>query len=132
MLIPTLRILAENKDNEYPQNIFEIGTVFSKDKENKTESGVEENENLIIALCPGNFTQAKQTLDYIVKALSTNYKMEESEKTGLINGRTGSISINGKEVGYLGEVHPETLKSWSIKMPLSVIEISLEEIFKAI
>jgi len=36
LLIPTLRNLSENKDNDYPQKIFELGTVFSKD--NKEEN----------------------------------------------------------------------------------------------
>jgi phenylalanyl-tRNA synthetase beta subunit len=30
LLTPTLRILQENKNADYPQNLFEIGTIFSK------------------------------------------------------------------------------------------------------
>jgi len=132
LLIPSLRILSENKDNEYPQRFFELGTVFSPDKQNKSESGVLEQQNLIIALCPSNFTEAKQILDYLFKMLSLDHEIKDIAKTELIEGRTGSINLKGKQIGYLGELHPETLRNCGIKYPVSVIEISLEEIFNLI
>ena len=128
LLIPSLRILDENKDNEYPQKFFEIGTVFAKDS--NMETGIKESENLIIASSPGNFTEMKQILDYLAKMLSIKYEIKESSKKEFIEGRTGEIKINNKSCGFIGEIHPEILRAWSIKMPLSVLEISLDEIFK--
>ena len=128
LLPSSLRTLAENKDNEYPQNLFEIGTVFSKNAE--AETGIKETENLIISLTPGNFTQIKQILNYLTKNLEISYEIESSVHPNLIEGRTASIKINDNKVGYIGELHPQTLKEWNIKMPCSVLEISLEEIFK--
>lgn len=127
LVIPALRILSENKDNEYPQKIFEIGKVFSLDK--KEDTGIKEKDSLVIATSPGNFTEVKQIIDYILRNLELNYEIKESKKRNLIEGRTGSISINGKEIGYIGEVHPETLQNWGIKMPVAIISLSLEEIF---
>lgn len=128
LLIPALRILTENKDNEYPQNIFEIGTIFKKDSTSETKIG--ESENLIIACSPSNFTNLKSILDYLAKILDIKYELKESSHKGLIEGRSGTILINNKSIGYIGEIHPKILKDWNIKMPLSVIELSLEEIFK--
>lgn len=128
LLQPTLKTLTENKDNEYPQNLFEIGTVFSKNLDEET--GVKEIENLIISLSPGNFTKTKQILDYLTSSLNITYKLEESTHPNLIPGRTASIKIKEKQIGYLGELHPNTLKKWGIKLPCAVMEISLEEIFK--
>jgi phenylalanyl-tRNA synthetase beta chain len=132
LLIPALRILSENKDNEYPQKIFEIGTIFKKDKENKTETGIIEHENLIIALTPSNFTEAKQILDCLFKNLDIRYSLEEAETSFTIEGRTGRIRLNNTPIGYIGEVHPETLKDWNLKLPLTIIELSLEEVFESI
>ncbi len=39
-------------------------------------------------------------------------------------------SKNEKIIGFLGEVHPKILRNWKIKMPVSIFEINLEEIFK--
>lgn len=130
LLIPSLRIISENKDHEYPQKIFEIGTVFESDHKSNFETGIKESEHLCIASSPSNFTELKQIIDYIMRMFSINYTVQKSSRKGLIEGRTSSILINNKEIGYFGEVHPETLRDWSIKMPLTILEISLEEIFK--
>ena len=129
LLIPALRIFSENKDNEYPQRTFEIGTTFKKDLASNTETGIKESEHLIIASSPGNFTELKQMLDYLARMLDIKCELKEGRHEHLIEGRTGKIILGGKDIGYIGEIHPETLQTWNIKMPLSVLEISLEEIF---
>ncbi len=140
LLIPTLRILAENKDNEYPQKIFEIGTIFKKLKEIETsknlgalgtETGIKESEHLVIALTPGHFTDIKQIIDYLTRMLDINLELKEAKHEHLIESRTGEILAEGKKIGYLGEIHPETLQDWNIKLPVSILEISLEEIFNS-
>ena len=129
LLIPALRILSENKDADYPQKLFEIGTVFSQDKQDKTETGIQETENLIIIVSPANFTEMKQILNHLTKMLNLSYILKEAINKDLIEGRTAQILINNKPIGYLGDIYPKTLNAWGIKMPVAVIEISLEEIF---
>ena len=52
-IIPSLlQVLSENKHNEYPQNIFDIGTAFKK---GNSETGVVENDRLAICLCNEEF-----------------------------------------------------------------------------
>ncbi len=127
LTIPGLRILAENKDNEYPQRLFEIGTVF---KRNKQE--IQEALHLALFLTPSNFTTMKQTVDYLMRMLGLSYSLQEEETAFCIPGRAGSIICKGKHLGYLGEAHPETLKAWNIKMPLALVEINLTELFTLI
>jgi len=151
LLIPSLRILAENKDHDYPQKTFEIGTVFSPDRSNKEETGIKENTHLIALASPANFTKIKQVLDRITSLFNIEYELKENSIHGFIDGRTAEIIINnknsgldnrrvggwdnhsptrGKLIGYIGELHPETLRAWTIKMPVAVLEISLDGIFK--
>ena len=127
LLIPILRTLSGNKDNEYPQKIFEIGKVFNEEK-NK-ENNIIESEKLVIGLTPGNFTEIKQILEYLDRSLNLNFELSEAKAEGLIEGRTGKIMLEKKEIGYFGEMHPEYLKKWNLKMPLAILEIKLEEIF---
>jgi len=129
LLVPCLRMFSENKDNEYPQKVFEIGTIFKKDKNNKAETGVDEKEHLLIALSPSNFTEIKQICDYLFKNLGLSYELKESTHKDLIEGRTGAIVIDKKDVGCIGEMHPNTLKDWGMKMPIAMININLDEIF---
>jgi len=124
-----LKILSENIDSEYPQKIFEIGKVFRMGGEK-----IIERENLSIAITPGNFTEIKQIFEYLFRMIDMEIKLEESEAEEVpihfIEGRTASIKINDKRVGFIGEIHPKILKNWKIKMPVAVLEISLEEIFE--
>ncbi|MEK6850061.1 MAG: phenylalanine--tRNA ligase subunit beta [Nanoarchaeota archaeon] len=130
LMIPALRILSENKDNEYPQKIFELGTVF--DKNERSETGIDEKEHLIIAYTPGNFTEIKQCIDYLMKMLDIKYEIKEGKHDWLIDGRTGQVIVKKFNIGYIGEVHPNTLRNWNIKMPVSLVEIDLDEMFKAL
>ena len=47
-----------------------------------------------------------------------------------IDGRVAEIMIEGKIIGYLGEIHPKILKNWKIRIPVALLEIDLEELFK--
>ncbi len=130
LLIPSLRILSENKDSEYPQRIFEIGRVFNKNS--SKENGIEEKDHLIISLAPANATEIKKHIDYLFKMLNLDYNIKEIVKPELIEGRTCGIILNNKQIGYFGEVHPNNLKENNLSMPISLAEISLDEIYSMI
>ncbi len=117
-----LKNLSENVDSEYPQKIFEIGKVFDSD--------TSEKEKLCIALTPGNFTELKQTLEYLFRMLNKKINLEEVDNPPIwfINGRVAKIKLENKEIGFLGEIHPKILKNWKIKMPVTLLEINLKEI----
>lgn len=120
-----LKNLSENTDSEYPQKIYEIGKIF------KLKENIEEIENLALAIAPGNFTEAKQILEYLFRSLEIRIALEEAEKfpVSFIEGRVAKIICNEKNIGYIGEIHPRILRNWKIKMPIALFEINLEEIF---
>lgn len=124
-----LKNISENIDAEYPQKIFEIGKVFNQNEETNK---IEEKTNLAIAITPGNYTEIKQTIEYLFRMMDLNLDFEEPKKVEsiLIEGRSANIILKNKKIGYIGEVHPKILSNWKIKMPISILEIDLEEIFK--
>jgi len=124
-----LKNISENVDAEYPQKIFEIGTVFNQGEHSNK---IEETTNLAIALTPGNYTEIKQTIEYLFKMANLDLNFEEPKKIPsiLIEGRSANILLKNKKIGYIGEVHPKILSNWKIKMPIAILEINLKEIFK--
>jgi phenylalanyl-tRNA synthetase beta chain len=60
--------------------------------------------------------------------LDIKYDLKEAKSPILIEGRTGSILVNNKIIGHLGETNPETLNNWNLKLPVSILEINLDEI----
>ena len=126
LLCNILKTLAENIDKDYPQKIFELGPVFSIDKEKET--GISEKEQLCFALAPGNFTEAKQILQYLERMLSIKLELEAGEHASTIPGRTAIVLHNKKEIGVVGEIHPSILKKWHLKLPVSIVQLNLSSI----
>tara|TARA_Y100000034_G_C6895949_1_gene413055 strand:- start:384 stop:2003 length:1620 start_codon:yes stop_codon:yes gene_type:complete len=124
-MIPSLmKILSENKHYEYPQKIFEVGTVFGK----------EEFERVGLLSCHGNtnFTEVKQILDYLFSSLNLEYKLEDDNHGSFIKGRVGRVTCKGKKVGYIGEISPSVLDKFNLDVPIASFEVNLSELYKLI
>ncbi|MFH2021171.1 MAG: phenylalanine--tRNA ligase subunit beta [archaeon] len=131
LLAGLMQILSENTHNEYPQNLFEIGSVF---KLGKTETGVVEPRKLAGIICESecNYTKIRQVVDYLLKNLDIKYEIKESNHESFITGRAGDIVIDGKKIGSLGELHPQVLSNFGVEMPASGFEIDMDPIFNAV
>lgn len=129
-----LKILSENTSAEYPQKIFELGRIFEIDEKGGTETGIRETERLCIA-CAGldtTFTEIKQTAEYLAKMLGRKVRIEPAEHSSFISGRCGKIFIGDEKeaAGHIGEIAPNLLSNLKIRMPVSALEIDIEEFLK--
>ena len=132
-LIPSgLKVLSENQHHDYPQNIFDIGTVFVKDE--KQETHVKEYKRVSILLCheKTDFTEIKQVLDALFHALGVQYQIQETEHQSFIPGRVGRIAVKDTKLAYIGEIHPQVLENWGLTTPVTALEINLTELFEFI
>ncbi|MCD5390864.1 phenylalanine--tRNA ligase subunit beta [candidate division NPL-UPA2 bacterium] len=125
-LIPGLvKVESNSSQIEYPHRIFEVGEVVLKEDEPRAELR-------LACLMSGreiNFTDVHRTLESLLETLSLPYKLQAAPDHSFIGsfieGRFGTVEVNGKEIGIIGELHPEVLYNWSIKMPASALEITL-------
>lgn len=124
-----MRILSENTNKAYPQNIFQIGTIFKHNED--METNVEENDRLAVCLCgsDSNFTKIKQVLDALANALDIKYGSKETDHGSFIPGRVARISVKDKEVAYIGEISPNVLSNWNLQMPVACFELNLSDLF---
>lgn len=124
-----LKVFSENVNNEFPQRIFEIGRVFSL-KDNSPH----EKNNIALAICPGNFTELKQILNYLFKMMGKSVQFEEPKENPeyFIKGRVAEIKLENKALGFLGEIHPRILRNWKIRMPVALFEMDFDDIMKSI
>lgn len=60
--------------------------------------------------------------------LNKKYEIKETEDSNYINGRVGEIIMGDKPIGKIGEISPRAIKNFKLKMPISAIEIDLEEL----
>ena len=131
-MIPSLlEILSNNKHHEFPQKIFELGYCF---KENKSKTRVEELTRLGVLTSHKevSFTEVKQILDNLMKLLDLKYEIKDADHPSFIDGRVGRISVNDKDVAYIGEINPKVLYNWELEMPVSGFELNLTELYKFI
>lgn len=126
-MIPSLLdTLTHNKHNDYPQHIFDMGIVFTKDP--KEETGIKEQSYLSVALCEEgvDFTKIKQILDYVFSNLNTTYEVKESSNKTFMEGRVGEIIVKGKTIGTIGELNPEVLSNFQLEYPVAAFELNID------
>ena len=128
LLANSIQILSENSDATYPQKIFELGRVFSHSLD--SETGIKEDEKLCISLCSegANFTEIKKVLDYLTRMLDITYEIKEKSNPSFIEGRCGSVVVNDKEIGVMGEINPTVIRNNKIKMPVASLELEIGDL----
>jgi phenylalanyl-tRNA synthetase beta chain len=122
-------VLMRNKHVDYPQKIFEQGTV-SAIKEGK----IKDFERISVLTCHANadYTEIKQSFDYLFRMLGIEYEMEDTDHGSFIKGRVSRVSIKGKKVAFVGEISPIVLNAFGVDMPAAAFELNLSELFEAV
>lgn len=129
-LLPSLvEFLSNNQHVEYPQKIFELGTVVILD--NTCETRAREEQKLAAAVTHANagFTEIKSALDAFFANLNLEWQIEETVHPSFIDGRVGKARIDGAEVGIVGELHPLVLEAWSLEKPVAAFEVNMSRIY---
>ncbi len=124
-LIPMLmETLENNRHRNLPQRIFEVGEVYDRGETiNLAGSSIHSS---------ASFTEIKGTVGKILEAMGLTLNIKESDLPFLISGRQAYIMVDGKNVGFFGEVHPRILERYNLGNPAVVFEINLEKIYPQI
>ncbi|MGI0051512.1 MAG: phenylalanine--tRNA ligase subunit beta [Nitrososphaeraceae archaeon] len=119
--------LSYNVHEEYPQKIFEIGKTFGFN--NKiTEQW---NLGVLLASNNANYTEAKSILQSIFKI---NFEMEfttrRNDNNLFLKGRSADILYENKLIGFIGEISPDLITKFNLRVPLSGFELNLSTCFQ--
>ena len=128
-----MQTLQVNRTNEYPQRIFEIGSVFTKDPH--AHALADESVLLAVVLSHKNasYTEAMQVLDYLLRMLHVEYTVIDDDVGCFLKGRCARIVLkNGFKIAYVGEMHPHVLENFGIEMPVVGFELNLTELFTVV
>ncbi|MGI0042360.1 MAG: phenylalanine--tRNA ligase subunit beta [Nitrososphaeraceae archaeon] len=123
-LLPSLvDAIGHNIHSSYPQNIFEVGKVFTK---GETET---EKWHLCVAVAynRADYTSIKSILQAFLKvAFGKDVTTIPSSHSGeYANGRSADIMLEGKIVGRIGEISDFVRQSHRIRVPVAAYEIDL-------
>ena len=121
-----MEFLEDNKHEDLPQKIFEIGDVLYLDneKENKTVS----SKKLAALIChsTANFTEIKSVINSVLTNLGYSMEISDSENKSFIEGRVADVkgsSQNGFIKGFFGEISPEVISNFTLEYPVIAFEI---------
>ncbi len=130
-LMPSvLSILSASAHDPMPQNIFEVGHVFS------IHAGkVSEEVMACFATCgsKADFAAVKSHLMGLIRSFGTaDVSFKDASSRSLITGRRAKVYVNHKEVGTIGEVHPIVLNNFKIEEPVSIAEMNIGKLMAAL
>ncbi len=121
-----MEFLEDNKHEDLPQKIFEIGDVLYLDdsKENKTVSA----KKLAALICHShaNFTEIKSVVTSVLTNLGYSIEIADSENNTFIEGRVADVTgvaEKGTVRGFFGEVSPEVITNFTLEYPVIAFEI---------
>ena len=116
-----MEFLEDNKHEDLPQKIFEIGDVLYLDdsKENKTVS----SKKLAALIChsTANFTEIKSVMTSVLSNLGYTMEISDSENKTFIEGRVADVegvSEKGYVKGFFGEISPEVITNFTLEYPV--------------
>ncbi|ABK76722.1 phenylalanyl-tRNA synthetase beta subunit [Cenarchaeum symbiosum A] len=114
--------LAANIHHEYPQRLFEIGTVFGRG------SPVSEQGSLCAASSHGSagFTEIKSTLQSAARhILGGTCKTRPAPHDIFEEGHSAEVLVGGKVIGIAGELSGTVRERFRLREPVSAFEIKL-------
>ena len=121
-----MEFLEDNKHEDLPQKIFEIGDVLYIDetKENKTVA----SKKLAGVIChsTANFTEIKSVVTSVLANLGYSMEITDSENKTFIAGRVADVTgvaQKGSIKGFFGEVSPEVITNFTLEYPVISFEI---------
>ncbi len=110
----------------YPHNIFETGKIATLDASENSGTATKNYLGFLSSNHDMGFTKLSNTVSAILFYTNNDYTLEALEDPRFISGRAATILVQGKVVGFFGEVHPQVLENWNIQMPTGVCEIDLD------
>lgn len=126
LLNTLLEFLENNKHQDLPQKIFEIGDILYTDDSETLK--VRPGKKLAALSChsTANFTEAKSLINTVLDNLGYTYDIVNSDNSSFLAGRVANVegeSENSKIKGVFGEISPKVISSFELEYPVVGFEI---------
>jgi phenylalanyl-tRNA synthetase beta chain len=123
-LLPGLiDVLSRNIHEPYPQKLFETGVVFSKISDEIKE---EIHLACVCAHNDVNYTEIKSVLQSVLKTgFGMSCDTQMASNIMFSGGRVANIVMRNKTNGVIGEISPEVIDNFKLRVPVAGFEIKL-------
>ena len=128
-LLPSLmKNLMDNRHESFPQRLFEASDVGRVNP--RVETRVERRLHVagVSSHSTANFTEVKSCVEALLHNMSLKkWKIKPIRHPSFLEGRVAAVYVKRKELGVLGEMHPEVLNNFELENPTSAFEIDVEQ-----
>lgn len=132
---------ANRRHHEGPLRLFEIGFEYLP-----VEADLPHERTMLCALVGGtrearwggsagerlDYFDAKGAVQALFEALGVVETYVPARQFGLLEGHTAEVRVGRDVAGVVGQVHPATAAAFEIDEPLFLVELSIEEIVRAL
>jgi phenylalanyl-tRNA synthetase beta chain len=141
-----LQALKFNLDRKAPRvNVFELGRVFLRDAQSRNSDTTVAGFNQpmrVAGLAYGpraalNWSQSDKGVDFFdikgdVEALLAPLQatFAPAEHPAMHPGRSASVSVAGKQIGYVGELHPQWRQGYDLAQAPLLFELDLDAVLQ--
>ncbi len=125
ILVPTMiaNVVRNVRRGNESGRLFELANVYRAETLPPVELPAE-NKHVCIALWgEGDFFDLKGAVEAIAEAFSLDLAFRAGEKPFLHPGATATVLLNGKEVGFLGELHPSIAAGLTLEKKTFLCEL---------
>jgi len=129
-----LEFLEDNKHEELPQKIFEVGESVFLDEETETRTTGVKKMAAMTTHSQANFTEIKSTSDALISNLGLDMEIEDLDHPSFIKGRCAhlkGVKKGSSQVcveGFFGEIHPEVIRNFQLEYPVVALEVEFKSI----
>ena len=121
-----MEFLEDNKHEDLPQKIFEIGDVLYLDESTENKTVASKKLAGVICHSSANFTEIKSVVTSVLANLGYSMEISDSENKTFIPGRVVDVTgmaEKGSVKGFFGEVSPEVITNFTLEYPVIAFEI---------
>ena len=129
LLPELLSAVVENRNRRLPQKIFECADVVQPDESVDVKSRNEQRCAALITANEVTYTELRQALDTLIRSRGKTIEVQANDYPFFIPGRSGTITLDGQAIGFIGEVHPQVLTNFGITTPIVAFEFVMERLY---
>jgi phenylalanyl-tRNA synthetase beta chain len=128
-ILPSLlRVEAASSRAFYPHRLCEVGEVARLDAAHELGSQTVTVLGALLVHATAHFSEIHSCVDTLFYYLNQTYQLEPLQHPSFLVGRAGRIVSQGKDVGLIGELHPEVLERWQITVPAVAFEVDVTQL----
>ncbi|MEM3030537.1 MAG: phenylalanine--tRNA ligase subunit beta [Candidatus Micrarchaeia archaeon] len=119
-LLPSLLLVFQSaKSEKAPQRIFELGPVFDAQGGEHARLAAAELD------AAAGYARLRAAADALFAELGWEVAYKPAAHQTFIPGRVAKILLGKRELGFIGELHPQVLNNFGLEQPVAAFEIAL-------